>query len=187
MNKNEQRSSLAAFTLIELLVVITIIAILAGLLLPAIGSVKRRAKVTKVQTVVANLTTAFRAYYTEYGKWPVSTAGDLDMTNSFVSLLNGQDINGPINGVTYLGNPRKIAFFDFKGEEIKTGAFLDPWNTAYHVRFDTDYANAIQDPFESAVTNISAGFLVWSSGPDALYDTSGDLGTAKNQDNIKSW
>ena len=51
-----------AFTLIELLVVISIIAILASLLLPAIGLVRERAKRASCGTNIRNLTMATFAY-----------------------------------------------------------------------------------------------------------------------------
>ena len=61
----------AGFTLVELLVVIAIIAILAGMLLPVIVSVKRQALITKAKTEMADLVNAINAYDTEYGRFPL--------------------------------------------------------------------------------------------------------------------
>jgi prepilin-type N-terminal cleavage/methylation domain-containing protein len=58
------------FTLIELLTVIAIIAILMGLLFPAIASVREAARKTQAKNDAANIVAAVKAYYTEYGKYP---------------------------------------------------------------------------------------------------------------------
>jgi len=63
----------AAFTLIELLVVIIMIAILAGLLYPAINGAQNQAKKAQAKNDVTQIVTAVNAYYTEYGKYPIDS------------------------------------------------------------------------------------------------------------------
>jgi prepilin-type N-terminal cleavage/methylation domain-containing protein len=65
----------SAFTLIELLVVIAIIIILAGLLFPAYQAVQNQAKRTQAKNDLTQIITAVNAFYTEYGKYPVSVTG----------------------------------------------------------------------------------------------------------------
>lgn len=143
-----------AFTLIELLTVIAIIAILAGLLFPAIQSSMKKAEGAKAQTAIHSLATALSAYYTEYGKWPIAYAGavpaqyeDFIVDHNLIALLSGQDPSsasylptpnpialmdtsndglnyGPSTG-TVQGNPRKIVFLEFKQADIKSSASID--------------------------------------------------------------
>ena len=74
MEMNRQRAF--AFTLIELLVVIVIVAVLMGLAFPVYQSVQNSAKKTQAKNDVTQIVTAVNAFYTEYGKYPVSTAND---------------------------------------------------------------------------------------------------------------
>jgi prepilin-type N-terminal cleavage/methylation domain-containing protein len=66
------RRSTRGFTLIELLVVISIIAILAGLLLPVISKAKIKAQVAKAQVEMKNLEAAISAYEADYNRFPSS-------------------------------------------------------------------------------------------------------------------
>ena len=63
--------ALAAFTLVELLVVMVIIAILAGLLLPALAQGKEKAKVVRVRAELYGIGLALEMYSTDHaGKLP---------------------------------------------------------------------------------------------------------------------
>src|SRR5207245_4748164 len=61
-----------AFTLVELLVVISIIAVLAGLLLPVLAGMKKKAKIALARSEMSHLATAIKAYEEEYNRFPMS-------------------------------------------------------------------------------------------------------------------
>ena len=136
------RGRSSAFTLIELLVVISIIAILAGLLLPALARAKTQAKVKLAKSEMSNLAAAIHQYENEYSRMPCSklalasltpncpdftfgtvTAGGAVLKQpSIVSTGNGgyQNCNAELMdilrnvSVTNAYNPRQIPFFHAK-------------------------------------------------------------------------
>jgi type II secretory pathway pseudopilin PulG len=107
----------------ELLVVLAVIALLIGLLFPALMGARERAKVTRARGEVQTLQQAWLAYWNTYGKWPSS--GPTEMDAAAVAILAGVDATD---------NPYKIAFMEFDERHLAEG-FKDPWlENFYQIR-----------------------------------------------------
>lgn len=99
------------FTLIELLVVIAIIALLVGILLPALGRARDSAKGVQCSTNLKNITTALLLYSNDYkGKFPPNMNGvlneagtqgiywyDVQRLGQYLPQTNRNDGSGSIN------------------------------------------------------------------------------------------
>jgi prepilin-type N-terminal cleavage/methylation domain-containing protein len=72
LNMKQTSSRRAGFTLIELMIVITVIALLIGLLLPAITGARRNAQIAQVTTEIKSLEGALAAFKAKYGNYPPS-------------------------------------------------------------------------------------------------------------------
>jgi prepilin-type N-terminal cleavage/methylation domain-containing protein len=81
-----------AFTLPELLTVIAVIAILIGVLMPALSQVKRIAKETKQKAQIGSIDIGINLYKNDFGEYPPSH-GD----------PNGSTINPALGGYDYCG------------------------------------------------------------------------------------
>ena len=82
MKNSTDRSVLGrGFTLVELLVVIVIIAILLGILLPALASVRQRARKTEVIAQLNSLAQSSQGYSTDFQAFP-GYFSEIDINNS---------------------------------------------------------------------------------------------------------
>ncbi len=97
--RSRPRSSFLGFTLIEMLVVISIIAILAAILLPALAAAKVKAQKAKAQLEVNQIANAIHTYESDYSKFPVGGPA-----MGVASLPNGgDDFTYGTTGVTCVG------------------------------------------------------------------------------------
>lgn len=64
------------FTLVELLIVVVILAILAGILVPQFGSATSDAKLSSLDTTLANTRVAIDLFYQNHGFYPGSVKSD---------------------------------------------------------------------------------------------------------------
>jgi prepilin-type N-terminal cleavage/methylation domain-containing protein len=67
----------AGFSLLEVLIVVVIIGILAGLLFPLTGALRKRAEKAKCISQMRSLHGSFEGYLGDYGHWP-QVPGSLD-------------------------------------------------------------------------------------------------------------
>ena len=68
-----------AFTIVELIMVVIIIALLLGILLPAVSTIRTKAKETAQKAQFATIDMALEAFKQDYGDYPPS--GMLEETN----------------------------------------------------------------------------------------------------------
>jgi prepilin-type N-terminal cleavage/methylation domain-containing protein len=193
-----------AFTLIELLVVITIIGILAGLAVPAVGKALDAAKKAEAGAMVNQLRTALVQYETEYGIWPTALRGSgatpSDATADSDDLYPTLIARPTGDNASHADNPRRIVFMEFNtkilrqnaGETNKTppanpsnaDTFVDPWNQRYYFIADSNYDNSIALP-EPFTGTVASTLIIWSPGPQKPYSANGG-GTDRNKF-VTSW
>ena len=180
----------AAFTLLELLVVISIIAVLAGILLPVTSSVMDSARKTEAKSTVSQICTAVKSFQTDYGVYPNPDNLSRDVTwksdtnDKLFAILRATDV------ATNSVNTRRVVYFEGKDAKnsnnpksgfatvnktntvnktsytVNVGALVDPWGAGYCVRCDSGYTDAVVHPY--------------SNDADGANDAAGDTGVIRS-------
>ena len=183
----------AAFTLIEMIVVMLIIATLAALFMGAATSAFDRARRTQAKNDVIQIATAVNAFYTEYGRYPVTVTDPTQRTlflapvrlpqrmhritpNNDVLFNVLRNITTDPNAVAL--NPRQVVFLSPGGAKntvpprggIATdNRYYDPWGSQYAVLIDTNYDNTLTNPYSDSdgsagTTPLRFGVVTYSYG-----------------------
>ena len=184
-------SSCKRFTLIELLVVIAIIGILAGLVFPALGTVRNNAKKSKASSECQSLKTAIIMYESEFSCWPASVSGSSD------ALVGSSDYIKMCKVLTG-DNAKKMVFYEVGVGYDESKGILDPWGRPYQVILDVDYDGKIKNTVQAVsevnkVNNRSGQDLrtkvaVYAYGVDAKDKMANDIAKlAEKKKLVISW
>jgi prepilin-type N-terminal cleavage/methylation domain-containing protein len=140
------------FSLIELLTVIAVIGILAAILVPVIGGIRERARVTAATSDAKQIANAWRLYYNDRGEWPDPQAFEPEGSeaksserddgevfwNAYVRLLTG-DFDSSESSFAD-NNPGATAYLSLTPDQIdENGEFVDPWENPYKFKLDKRY------------------------------------------------
>ena len=162
-----------AFTLIELLIVISIIAVMAGLLMPAISTAQTRAKKMTSKNFMVQLATAIERYKADYGFYPEILTekdrvnlGDGNNSENLIKSLTGKNPDGTAlsNSDRNKYNRRMISYIDFDNTTLikknNKWTIIDGFgNPNIYICVDKTGAGSIKKGYPALTDGLSAATI----------------------------
>lgn len=172
--------------------------VLAGLLVPIRSHPGAGGTHVAARNDVIAIVMAVKAYYAEYGHYPLAESGmqedttyAADNAQLFNVLRNIPRPPSPNNAQNHVHNPRGLLIIDLPEAQkrlsgvTKDGTFVDPWGAPYHVRIDTNYDEVIENPAGPKIgpATLHTRVIAWSWGKDGRPGRSSNIATA----DVFSW
>lgn len=147
-----------AFTIVELLTVMGVIAILIGLLVPALGLVRDYAKEIQQKAQFHTIQTGLEMFNNDFGEYPESYENIYRHTNAFSPYGGAQKLAEAMVGLDFLGfhpNSEFRADNSFVTDDpFEPGTQTDPY-PVYHAENPYNYAHSGR-VLETADENVKA-------------------------------
>jgi len=177
------------FTLIELLVVITILGILMSIGVSGASAIRNQAKNAQARNDCAGLSTAIKAFYSDYSRYPTALRNDVTIEPS-IGAPGNSEVIGALTATDALLNPRQVMYYENRtAKRTKTGSgyvgglaeghLFDPWGKTYGVLMDADFDGKLQ--YNGTALNLSEESRLISGGVGVF-----SLGNDKDK-SILSW
>ena len=171
----------SGFTLVEMLVVVAVIAILAAILIPSIGSARKAAQRRKAELECNAIKTAVEQFFSDFKYMPW---GDPDDAKARVGAdqwaeeaADQKNVLAFLRGENKLGKSYlEVSSRDSKAsaeDEEDEGVFYDPWKNLYRIGMDRN----LDQQVDYQNKTYKARVLVISNGPDGEPDTDDDIRT----------
>ncbi|MBI1379884.1 MAG: hypothetical protein GC161_02205 [Planctomycetaceae bacterium] len=156
----------AGFSMIEIVAAVGILVLLAGVLIPAVGSQMQKSRVARAKTDMTTVAQAFNSYFVDTGVWPsnatfVQSANVQDDFVGFPCFYNNSHAHSGWSG-PYLSNGVRISntVMNVATADPAQGGLRDPWGNVFRVIY-----------VAKTTSNPGALFL-FSGGPNGVINTS---------------
>ncbi|MDD5645083.1 MAG: prepilin-type N-terminal cleavage/methylation domain-containing protein [bacterium] len=196
---SRKRNPLTGFTLIELLTVIAIIAILAGILMPVVGSAQKKAAEIKAKSLIESIAVAIKMYEMDFGDFPPDDnhASSVNFNRSSEALYHYLTTKwrGGVNATMTAG-----PYMEFKGDKNKRIGvadrdndnryeIVDPWGNEICYESDDDNGAPGDAPFHNRFS-----FDIFSMGADGrtadfdgISDFTPSINSGTQPGDINNW
>lgn len=172
------------FTLVEILVVVSIIGLLAGLAIPAVGGALASARKAKATAMANQIRTALIQFNSEYGYFPTNgmNNGAGSSSATLALILTGDGSNSEATNA----NPRRIVFLEVPPDFTRNAAgnltnggivtpkgFYKTGQSNFLVAIDHNYDGMVTVTNDGRATTIRGTTAVWFVDPKSPAKTVG--------------